>query len=89
VHSGNAKLGFIAYSHLKRPDRPVAGSFWDIPLDLYTPIEQQAVLLREKPAARALLAFLQSDEALKIMRDYGYNTASCSVDPISSPLPSP
>ena len=46
VKSGNAELGFIAYSQVKLPGQPVTGSYWLVPQELYTPIEQQAVLLK-------------------------------------------
>ncbi len=89
VKSGNAELGFIALSQLKRPDRPVEGSLWEVPQELYTPIEQQAVLLKNNQTARAFLSFLRSDEALKIMEAYGYDPPPCSANPTSAPLPSP
>ncbi len=73
VNSGNAELGFVAYSQVNRPDRPVEGSLWKIPQTLYTPIEQQAVLLKNNEAARDFLSFVRSDEALKIIREYGYD----------------
>ncbi len=74
VMSGNAELGFVAYSQVKRPDQPIKGSLWEVPQSLYAFIEQQAVLLKEGEAARAFLSFMRSDEALKIIHDYGYNT---------------
>lgn len=72
VKSGNAQLGFIAYSQVKLPGRPVEGSFWEVPQSLYTPIEQQAVLLNDGEAARALLSFVKSDASLQIIRGFGY-----------------
>jgi len=74
VNSGNAELGFVAYSQVKRPNQPIEGSFWEVPQALYTPIEQQAVLLKDNEVARAFLSFVRSDEALKIIRDHGYET---------------
>jgi molybdate transport system substrate-binding protein len=74
VNSGNAELGFVAYSQVKRPDQPIEGSFWEVPQALYTPIQQQAVLLKDTEAARGFLSFVRSDVALKIIRDYGYDT---------------
>jgi hypothetical protein len=41
---------------------------------LYSPIEQQAVLLRDSEPARAFLQFTQSWEALKIIGAFGYAT---------------
>ncbi len=73
VKSGNAELGFVAYSQVKRINQPTEGSYWVVPQALYTSIEQQAVLLKESKAARAFLLFLRSEEALKIIHDYGYD----------------
>jgi molybdate transport system substrate-binding protein len=74
VKSGNAELGFVAYSQVKSANHPIEGSFWKVPQSLYTPIEQQAVLLKDKNAARAFLWFVRSEEMLKTIRDYGYDT---------------
>jgi len=75
VKSGNAELGFIAYSHIKRPQQAISGSLWIPPESLYKPINQQAVLLKDKPAVRQFLSFVKSDEAQKIIRAYGYGIA--------------
>jgi molybdate transport system substrate-binding protein len=74
VKSGNAELGFVAYSQVKRPNQSIEGTFWEVPQALYTSIEQQAVLLKDSVAARAFLSFVRSREALKIIHDYGYDT---------------
>ncbi len=74
VKSGNAELGFVALSQVKHPANAIEGSWWEIPQSLYTPIEQQAVLLRESDAARAFLAFVKSDASLEIIRGFGYAT---------------
>lgn len=73
VSTGNAELGFVAWSQVMRPGQTLAGSLWRVPQALYNRIEQQAVLLQDKPAAREFLAFVRSDEALKIIQDYGYD----------------
>ncbi len=72
VVSGNAALGFVAYSQIVQADGSVRGSFWMPDATLYDPIEQQAVLLRESPAARALLDFTRSDKGRAIIRRHGY-----------------
>jgi molybdate transport system substrate-binding protein len=74
VKSGNAELGFVAWSQIQRPGQPLAGSWWEIPQALYSPIEQQAVLLKDNPVARDFLAFVSGTEALKIIGAYGYGT---------------
>jgi molybdate transport system substrate-binding protein len=74
VASGNAELGFVARSQLMRPGFEIEGSHWDVPAELYTPIEQQAVLLKDSEAARAFMSFVRSEEAIRIIRDHGYET---------------
>jgi len=74
VKSGNAELGFVAWSQLQRGDNQfVEGSHWLMPADLYRPIEQQAVLLTDSPAARAFMSFIRSEEAATIIRSHGYD----------------
>lgn len=79
VKSGNASIGFIAYSQVKQPGIEVSGSWWNIPEKLYQPIHQQAILLSEETAAREFIRYCRSDEALKIIRDYGYHTPDADI----------
>ena len=72
VHSGNAELGLVATSQVSRPGRPLTGSGWTVPQDLYTPIEQQAVLLKDSRGGREFLAFIRGEEALRVIENYGY-----------------
>lgn len=75
VASGNAELGFVALSQLKKDSSPPPGSFWIVPQTLHAPIRQDAVLLargKGKAAAEQLLAYLKSAKAAAIIRDYGY-----------------
>ena len=72
VSSGNAKLGFVAYSQIKSLDLSISGSFWEVPQSIYSPIEQQAVLLRDSSLAREFLSFVKSDESLSIIYESGY-----------------
>jgi molybdate transport system substrate-binding protein len=72
VISGNAELGFVARSQVERPGEVIPGSWWEIPVDLYSPIAQQAVLLSESAAASELLDFVRGQESLDILRSYGY-----------------
>ena len=72
VHSGNAELGFVAFSQIKYPGRRVDGSFWKVPQELYTLIEQQAVLLNDTVAANNFLQFMRSEAILTVLQDYGY-----------------
>ncbi|QTN23262.1 molybdate ABC transporter substrate-binding protein [Rhizobacter sp. AJA081-3] len=73
--TGNAELGFVALSQVAVPGRPLVGSFWQVPANLYGEIRQDAVLLKsgeKNPAARALLDFLKSDAAKRSIREFGY-----------------
>ena len=72
VSSGNAKLGFVAYSQIRTPDHTTGGSFWEVPQSIYRPIEQQAVLLKDSALAREFLSFVKSDESLSIIYESGY-----------------
>ena len=72
VATGNAEVGFIAYSYLLKGK---SGSSWEVPQHLYTPIRQDAVLLANgvgNTAAIAFLAFLESKQALRVIRSLGY-----------------
>jgi len=71
VDSGNAELGFVAAAQVS-PERRTSGSRWVVPETLHSPIDQQAVLIRDEPAARDFLLFLGSDEAKEIIRRSGY-----------------
>ena len=55
VASGNAGLGFVAYSQILKPNKTIQGSYWLVPEYLYSPIEQQAVLLKNNDLARHFL----------------------------------
>ena len=72
VSTGNAQLGFVALSQVMAKQ---SGSWWQIPQDYYTPIRQDAVLLKsaaDNKAAKALLDFLRSPEAKQIIEQSGY-----------------
>lgn len=72
VMSENAQLGFVAWSQISRPGHEPRGSWWDVPDALYTPVQQQAVLLQDTDAARAFLDYLQGDEARRVIGSFGY-----------------
>lgn len=72
IDSGNAELGFVAYSQLLRGDGPPPGSYWLPAQSLYAPIRQQAVVLKDGAAVRAFMEFLRDDEAIEVIRGYGY-----------------
>jgi molybdate transport system substrate-binding protein len=77
VATGNAELGFVALSQVAPPGKTVTGSWWVVPQSLYTPIRQDAVLLKDAAnhaAARAFMDYLRTDRAKAVIRSYGYGT---------------
>ncbi len=75
VSTGNAELGFVALSQVMKNGRISSGSAWIVPAKLHNPIRQDAVLLssgKDNPAAKALLNYLKSAKARKVIRSYGY-----------------
>jgi len=75
VASGNAELGFVALSYVRSPRNETPGSRWDVPVGLYAPIHQDAVLLKRaagNAAAKGFLEFLKSAETRALIESYGY-----------------
>lgn len=76
VDTANAELGFVALSQLIGKPAP---QVWRVPAEDYSPILQDAVLLKAgeaDPAAAAFLEFLKGDEARAIIEKYGYEVGS-------------
>ena len=75
AYSGNADVGFVALSQLLDGGKLKSGSMWVVPQALYSPIQQDAVLLKkasDNAAARALIQLLQSPNIKDLIRSYGY-----------------
>ena len=76
IKTGNAELGFVAYSQVIKNGAISEGSGWIVPAALYAPIRQDAVLLakgKDNTAARAWLDYIQSAKAQEIIRSFGYD----------------
>ena len=71
VSSGNARLGFVAKAQLLAAAGE-GGSRWEVPSSLHPPIRQEAVLLRDRAAAKRFLAFVRSPEGRRIIARHGY-----------------
>ena len=75
IDTGNAELGFIALSQvIDRND----GSRWLVSGNLYSPIKQDAVLLKKGASvdgAKAFLDFLKGPEAAAVAAKFGYGTS--------------
>ena len=77
VASGAAELGFVALSQVRAglAKGGPKGSLWMVPESSYSPIEQQAVLLKKgapNPAAAQLMRFLKGPEVRAVLQDFGY-----------------
>ena len=74
AHSGAVDLALVA-----RAQTVVSGeAAWEVPAELHAPIDQDAVLLSDAPAARAFAKFLRSDVAGGLIRAAGYELPSGS-----------
>jgi molybdate transport system substrate-binding protein len=73
VDTRNAEVGFVALAQLYGV---TAGTRWQVPPTLYSPIRQDAVLLKtgaDSEASRAFLDFLKRPEARAIIERFGYS----------------
>jgi molybdate transport system substrate-binding protein len=76
VVSGNAELGFVAYSQIHKDGKLIDGSYWLVPAKHYSQIRQNAVVLTKgkgSAAVDALAGFLKSKSAADIIKSYGYD----------------
>ena len=76
VATGNAELGFVAVSQIRKDGKLSGGSAWIVPAEFHEPIQQDAVLLKAgagNPAAAALLDWLRGNKARTIIRAFGYD----------------
>lgn len=72
VLTKNAELGFVALSQVIEHQ---SGSQWLVPEKYYTPIVQDAVLLKHgenNVVAKGFFSFLKSKQAAAVIRRYGY-----------------
>jgi molybdate transport system substrate-binding protein len=75
VATGSADLGLVALSQLRDSGLSDVGSQWSVPTAMHSPIRQDAVLLTsaaEKPAAVALMRFIQSEQIRQLIVESGY-----------------
>ncbi len=76
VDTGNAELGFVALSQVIERQ---GGSRWIVAAKLYSPILQDAVMLKSgagQEAAQAFVAFLKGPEAAEVIEKFGYGTST-------------
>ena len=75
VESGAAEVGIVALSLALAPAARTHGRYWEVPQDAYPKIEQGGVILSRAPAGPAarFRAFLLSEEARRILKQYGFS----------------
>lgn len=76
VMEGTLDMAFLPLATLN-PSKKIEGSLWIIPKTYYTPIEQQAVLLKRaenNAAAKNFFNYLKSAHARNIFEKYGYTS---------------
>jgi molybdate transport system substrate-binding protein len=75
TQEGKFDLAFMPFATLN-PSKKIEGSLWIVPKSYYSPIEQQAVLLKRaenNAAARAFFDYLKSPQARNIFEKYGFS----------------
>jgi len=75
IESGNAQIGFVGLSQVLGPKMKGKGGRWDVPNNLHEPIKQDVIVLtraKDNQAAKALMEFIGSPQAKKIIERYGY-----------------
>ncbi|MGZ4814916.1 MAG: molybdate ABC transporter substrate-binding protein [Terriglobales bacterium] len=75
VHTGNADIGIIAESLAVSPTMTSEGRFVAVNTNLYSPIQQAAVVLKtsgKKANAKDFLDYLKRPAIQQIMKNYGF-----------------
>jgi molybdate transport system substrate-binding protein len=83
AQSGSAQVGILAWS-LTFAESMKAGERWEVPAELYAPLQQAAVMVTSstnKAAAAAFLAFVKSQEGQRILAGYGLAPVASAVKP--------
>jgi molybdate transport system substrate-binding protein len=83
VQSGSAQVGLIALS-LTFAESMKGGDQWEIPLDLYPTMQQEAVIVTKSPnkkEAQAFLDFVKSEDGRKTLAKYGLTPPDPAMKP--------
>ena len=75
VESGNADAGIIALSLALSPAMKDKGRAWIVPENLYTPIQQGAVIVRgagNPESAREFLEYIKMPATAALLERYGF-----------------
>lgn len=77
VQSGNADAGILALSLALTPAMKERGNYFEIPRQLYPPLQQGVVILSHsahKQLAAQFIAFLKSAEVKSLLKQHGFVT---------------
>lgn len=75
VQTGNAEAGVLALSLALAPALKSTGSYVEVPIASYPPIEQAAIIVaasKHKTAARQFVEALKSSRSVRILQAYGF-----------------
>ena len=75
IESGACDVGIIALSLALAPTMKAAGSYWEIPREAHSPLEQGAAILRsskQQKTAQQFLEYMQGSQGQEIMSRYGF-----------------
>ncbi len=76
ISTGAAEIGFTSKSVVMAPNMNSTGSWIDLPISSYSPVNQGIVIIDNKKnnntLAQEFYKFLFTDEAQQILKDFGY-----------------
>jgi molybdate transport system substrate-binding protein len=82
VDSGNADAGIIALSLAMAPVMKDKGRYWEVPQDLYPPLDQGAIVVKASPnkaLAKQFLDFMRTSESVALLQRYGFKLPDAVV----------
>jgi molybdate transport system substrate-binding protein len=83
VESGNADIGIIALSLALAPAIADKGKYFEVPQDLYPPLDQGAIVIKasqNKQQAKQFLAYLKTPASIALLQRYGFKLPDTPVD---------
>ena len=75
IESGACDIGIIALSLAVAPAMKSKGTYWEVPAEAHTSLEQGAVILKQAKnpeAARQFLEFIKGPNGQELMKRYGF-----------------
>jgi molybdate transport system substrate-binding protein len=75
IESGACDIGIIALSLAAAPAMKSKGTYWEVPAEAHSSLEQGAVILKSSKnqvAARQFLEFIKGPDGQEIMKRYGF-----------------